>query len=499
MPVGPTSMTDAAFTATWEQFTSVVTFLADPRSSELTHAELEERLELDARNAFRQALQDHMDLRAAREQRLTDVIDADAVARTSVEEGHERALATVFGEVTVARLAYRARGHSNLHPADAQLNLPAEKHSHGLRRLAAIESTRGSFDAAADAIERATRQRLGKRQIQDLTARAAVDVDEFYQTRKPPTSTNTDILGLSADGKGIVMSPKALRESTAKAATSRKLSSRLSPGEKSNRKRIAEVGAVFDATPAPRTPADVITAPGQPRPETAPGPKARNKWLTASVTDDAVQVIAAIFDEAERRDPDHARTWVALVDGNNHQINRIRAEARHRKVTVTIVIDFVHVLEYLWKAAWCFFPTGDPAAETWVAGHATRILSGKAPTVAAAIRRKATYHGLDPGKRGPADTCATYLLNKNKHLDYPTALAQGWPIATGVIEGACRHLVADRMDITGARWGLTNAEAILKLRALISNGDFDDYWDFHLTQEQHHTHNIRYLGEVIPT
>jgi hypothetical protein len=144
-----TPVLDEAFAATWEQFTSVVKFLADPRSGEMTHTELEERLEIDARNTFRQALQDHLDLRAVREQRLTEVIGADVVARTSVEEGHERALATLFGEVTVSRLAYRARGHSNLHPADAALNLPTEKHSHGLRRLAAIEATRGSFDAAA--------------------------------------------------------------------------------------------------------------------------------------------------------------------------------------------------------------------------------------------------------------------------------------------------------------------------------------------------------------
>ena len=278
---------DEAFTASWERFGSVLAFLSGAESAVLTHAELEQHLDVDARVVFRQALQDHLDLRAAREERLEEVIDADAVARTSVEDGHERGLATVFGEVTVARLAYRARGYANLHPADAVLNLPGEKHSHGLRRLAAIEASRGSFDAAAAAVGRATGQPLGKRQVQDLAARAAADVEEFYQARRPPAGTEGDVLGLSADGKGIVVRPQALREDTAKAAASRKLSTRLSAGEKRNRKRMAEVGAVFDVTPAPRTPADVITPPGQPRPETAPGPKARNKWLTASVTDDA--------------------------------------------------------------------------------------------------------------------------------------------------------------------------------------------------------------------
>jgi len=162
------------------------------------------------------------------------------------------------------------------------------------------------------------------------------------------------------------------------------------------------------------------------------------------------------------------------------------------------VVDFIHVIEYIWKAAWCFHPEGDPNAEQWVRTQARQVLAGRAGIVAAAIRRKATYHGLDPGKRKPADTAAAYLLAKKPYLDYPTALAQGWPIATGVIEGACRHLVKDRMDVTGARWGLDGAEAILKLRTLISNGDFEQYWTWHLAQEQQRIHNSRYLGGVIP-
>jgi hypothetical protein len=154
--------------------------------------------------------------------------------------------------------------------------------------------------------------------------------------------------------------------------------------------------------------------------------------------------------------------------------------------------------EYLWSAAWCFFDEGDPAAERWVNDKARQILEGKAGITAASIRRKATRLGLDPDKRKNADRAADYLLNKRAHLDYPTALAHGWPIATGVIEGACRHLIKDRMDITGARWGLQTAEAVLKLRALISNQDFDTYWEFHLTQEHHRVHASRYALGVIP-
>lgn len=156
-----------------------------------------------------------------------------------------------------------------------------------------------------------------------------------------------------------------------------------------------------------------------------------------------------------------------------------QAEANRRGITVHIVVDFVHVVEYLWKAAWSFFYTGDPAAETWVAEQSHAILEGKAAQVAAGIRRRATRFGYSATERAGADTCAGYLTAKKPYLAYHTALANGWPITTGVIEGACRHLVKDRMD-TGARWGLDSAEAILRLHPLVSNGDFDEYRAFHL-------------------
>jgi hypothetical protein len=490
-----------AFTASWELFESVVGFLDGTQAAGLEHAELETRLQTRSRELFRQLMQDHLDLRAQREQRLPGVIDAEQVARGNVETGHTRALSTIFGEVTVTRLAYRRRGHANLCPADAALNLPVEKHSHGLRQLAAVEAARGSFDDTAEAIERATGVRLGKRQAEELAGRAAVDFDDFYAQRRPQPGAGRDVLILSADGKGIVMRPGALRPATAKAAASSttKLTTRLSKGEKRNRKRLAEVGAVYDADPVVRTPADILarsedTDPEQP----VPAPIAANKWLTASVTDDAATVVGRLFDEADRRDPTHARTWIALVDGNNHQIDRIHTEATQRRVDVTILCDFIHVLEYLWKAAWSFHDEGDPAAEEWVHDKAIAVLQGKATQVAAGLRRTTTRQGLDPPKRAGADACATYLINKAPYLDYPTALHNGWPIATGVIEGACRHLVKDRMDITGARWGLPGAEAILKLRALRSNGDLDTYWRYHLEQERRRVHETRYLNRLIP-
>ena len=476
----------------------LVVFLRGEEARSLAHEELEVRLAVDARDLTRQLLQDHLDLRAAREVRAEMITDADGVVHNAVEADHHRPLGTVFGEVTVTRLAYRAKGAENLYLADAMLNLPVERHSHGLRELAAIEATRGSYEEAQEAIERHCGVTLAKRQAEGLVRRAATDVIAFYDSSSRPIADKRDALVISADGKGIVMRPEALRPATRKAAAAatHKLKTRLSNGEKRGRKRMAELAVVYDTAPVARSPADIFAR----RQDAAkpPAPVATAKWLTASVVTDARAVIAAAFDEAERRDPDHLRPWVALVDGALHQIDVIKAEAKARGVTLQITCDFVHVLEYLWSAAWSFFDEGDPAAETWVAEKGLAVLEGRAGIVAGAIRRKATTLGLDTKRRKNADEAASYLKAKQPYLDYPTALSAGWPIATGVIEGACRHIVRDRFDITGARWSLDGAEAVLKLRAVRANGDWPSYWRYHLAEEQKRVHESRYADQATP-
>jgi hypothetical protein len=154
------------------------------------------------------------------------------------------------------------------------------------------------------------------------------------------------------------------------------------------------------------------------------------------------------------------------------------------------VIDLIHVLEYIWKAAWSLDDAGDPAAEDWVAVRALAVLAGDSDRAAQEITAQAGAAGLGASRRTGTDACARYLSARREYLRYDQALANGWPIATGVIEGACRHLIADRLDIGGARWGLGGAEAVLTLRAVISNGDFDDYWRYHLARE----HQRRYPG-----
>ena len=450
---------DGAFTESRECFAELEEWLASEDAAGLEHGELEEQLDVRGRELLRRLFQDRLDLTAAREARRHDVTGRDGVRRPRAEKGRTRPLVTKFGQVTVSWIAYRSPGRPNVHPLDAELNLPEEKHSHGLRKLAAIESARGSIEAAGAAVTRATGVRIGKRQLEELARRAAAHVEAFYLQRVIRPAPADHALVLTFDGKGIVMLPGALRPATAKAAAAAagKLATRLSPGEKNGRKRMAELACVYDAVPVPRAPEDIISMPAQKRRKKKAQaikpnrkgkprePQARGKWLTASVTDDIPAVIAAAFDEAERRDPRHERDWAVLIDGNNTQIETVTAEAASRGITVTVVIDFIHVLEYLWKAAWSFFDKGEPAAEEWVADQARKILHGNSAQVAAGIRRRATTYGYSAAERAGADECARYLDNKKDYLDYATALRNGWPIATGIIEGACRHIVKDRM------------------------------------------------------
>ena len=317
--------------------------------------------------------------------------------------------------------------------------------------------------------------------------KVAQDFEDFYAQRSVAQSAVSDeLLVLTTDGKGIVMHSEDLREATAKAAqkSPAKRQTRLSPGQKRQRKRMATVASVYSVPRYKRRPTDIIGEQRDP-PER---PAIHDKRVWASVRQEAKTVIASAFREATQRDPQHQREWVVLVDGEPHQLNTIKASAKQRDVTVTIVLDFIHVLEYIWKAAFCFFPSGSEAAEAWVSERALRILQGKASEVAAGIRRSATLQNLSPTARENADKCADYLLKYRQYLRYDDYLEKGYPIASGVIEGTCRHLVNDRMDITGARWRLDRAEAVLRIRALRASGDFDEYWQFHKLQEFQRNH-----------
>jgi hypothetical protein len=467
------------FAAAREQFEKLTGELRSESARTLEHGDVESLIAREGNELLRRLMQGYLDQRAEAEEPLEKAVGADGQERR-YGRARSRDLMTVFGEVAVRRLGYSGAGLDSVFPLDEALNLPPDQYSQGLRRKVGLEVAKGSFDEAVTAIQEGTGAKVPKRQTEQLSRAVSVDFDEFYASQ--PMGAGTGLLVMSVDGKGVVMRHQDLREATRKAAekSKRKRKTRLSRGEKRNRKRMATVASVYEVDPYPRTAEQIM---GLDEQETIRS-KVRNKRVWASLRQSPAEVIEALFAEAERRDPQHERTWLVLVDGQETQLGEVEAAmARHRADTV-VLQDFVHALEYLWKAAYCFHADGTEEAEAWVQAHALALLQGKVSEVAAGMRRSVTRKGLSQEARAPVDKCADYLLKNKSRFDYATALAKGWPIATGIIEGACRHLVKDRMDLTGARWSLDGAEAVLRLRALRASGDFEDYIAFHRRQER---------------
>jgi len=254
---------------------------------------------------------------------------------------------------------------------------------------------------------------------------------------------------------------------------------RLQPGEKRNRKRMATVATVYSIEAHQRTAEEIMGCDeNQPR-----RPKAANKRVWASVEQEMEDVVRTMFAEALRRDPNRSQPWAILVDGGEQQLEDILALIKCHRPDAMLILDFIHVLGYVWKAAHSFFSVGSPEAQAWVAEQAFNIRKGEAARVAVEMRRQATRQQFSQEKRKPVDKCSDYLTKYLPMLEYDRYLSEGLPIATGVIEGACRHLIKDRMDLTGARWRLKRAEAVLGIRSLRSSGDFEAYWAFHRAQE----------------
>jgi hypothetical protein len=489
------------FAAADQAYATITEFLRSEEAWQVKHSELERQLEGMGRELMRKLLQAHLELRQPG-QAAEPVRDAAGTPLTPTPV-HERSLESIFGTVEVARTGYRAAGTSSLHPLDGALNLPPEKYSLEVRRRVAIEAAKSAFDEGVKTLEAYTGAHVPKRQFEELVIRAAQDFEAFYAGRQASARADPltgSILVLTVDGKGVVMRPEDLREPTQRAAAARAktFTARLGSSRRLHAKRMASVAAIYTVEPFVRTPEEILpesptlesTGPARPRPE--------HKRVWASLAQSPEAVIREMFDEAARRDPKGQKRWVALVDGNLPQIDHLQHLAEERNIPLILIVDFIHVAQYVWKAAGALFPDQEFEQDRWTRAHLVEILRGKASLVAAGMRRSATLREMAATERKPVDECADYLLHYSPYLQYDKALAEGVPIATGVIEGACRHLVEDRMNLTGARWRLTGAEAVLRLRALRSSNDFDAYWKFHEQQEYQRHHASRYADHRVP-
>jgi hypothetical protein len=491
----PASNRVATFQASREKFEALVEWLESGVGKGLTHGDLESKLERDGRELLRQLLQDHLDLRGPGE---TDerVVGVDGVPRTH-RRLQTRTLETIFGTVAITRMGYGGRHLESLRPLDVELHLPDTRFSHGVEKRLAEAVVHRSFDAATALLEQTTGAQVAKRQTEEVVARAAVDFDEFYATRSVAAPVGTSaggILVLGFDGKGVRMRKEHLREATRRKRGDRpsKLKRRLAKGEKHGQKRMAQVATVYTIEPLIRKPDEIVREFDRKLAVARPRPQAKRVW--ASVAEPAEAVIDAGFREALRRDPERQKRWVVVLDGNRTQLKYVQQAAEDHDVQAEIVLDIFHVTEYLWRAVPGFAQEGSPEAEAWVEERLLRILEGKVSQVAAGIRRSATARGLTGWARRSADKAADYLLSNAPFMNYHRYLAAGLPIASGAVEGACRHLVNDRLDFTGARWSVAGADAVLRLRSLWASGDLDDYWAFHERREFQRNHRSRFAG-----
>lgn len=460
------------------------------------HGEFEETLIERGTEVLRRVLQDRLDLLSSIE--LADW-EAAGSPRSEGEaiRSRSRQVESTLGRVTLRRLGRKADGRKVSFALDARLNLPSDLYTHPLRQRIAEEGARGAWDGVVEHVDKTTGGHVPKRQAEVLAIVAAQDFEAFYAQPMPANEVlgSDALLVASSDSKGVRMVPHALREATRKAAQADAANAvrgdpMATKKPRLHDKRMAVVTAVWEQTPMPRAATDIVTelrrTPGQASTSKKKRdlPRPHNKRVSASVESGIVVCVRKLFDELDRRDPDRARRAIVLVDGEESQQSAILTQGVTRQRPVTLVLDLIHVIHYLWLAGAALCRKNEKATDVWVAKHLLLLLSRPFDEWTAAIERALRARRLTDGQRKPVDKALKYFRRNKSFMDYPAYLAQGLPIATGVIEGACRHLVQDRLGITGARWDLPGAEAVLRLRALHASGHWDAYWRFHQGQEQ---------------
>src|SRR3954453_23351891 len=404
-----------------------------------------------------------------------------------LDQRYKRPYLSIFDEITIERTCY---GHDRVEaaPLDAQLHLPQRQYSYLLQQWL------GAFvvdDAHAEAIRKLTTilgVEITVRASEDLNREQASDV-EVFQDRLPVPDAGVEgpLLVVTADCKGVPLVRKALPpDKTTDSPLPKLANPRRGKGEKANKKKMAAVGAVYTIEPFVRTADDVIEEVMRKKArERRPHPQ--NKRVRAELLVGKVALFLWLADEVIRRNPRGSKPVIFLSDGERALHDR---QGEYLPEDTVCILDLFHVMERLWKVAWCFFEekTQKRAAHRWVEERLKRLLEGKVDSVIRGIRYQATQRGLKGQKRKTVRDAAEYFERNRDRMRYDEYLATGYPIGSGVVEGACRHLVKDRMERTGMRWLPSGAQAMLDLRATYLNGDWDDFWSFHVLQEDQRLH-----------
>jgi hypothetical protein len=392
---------------------------------------------------------------------------------------------SIFGAVPIQRVCY---GHDRVEaaPLDARLHLPRRQYSYLLQKWL------GAFvidDAHAEAVQK-LQTILGLsipvKASEDLNREQASDVEPFQDSLPvPEPSQEGSIVVVSADCKGVPMVRSAVagveEESTPEATARPAPHRRRGKGEKANTKRMAAVGAVYTIEPFVRTTDEVIDE-LQRKKAKKRRPPPQHKRVRADLLLGKVTLFLWLADELCRRNPEGTKPVVFLSDGERALHDRQR---EYLPEGVTCILDLLHVMERLWKVAWCLFEEGTQKAqaEQWVEDRLRMLLDGKIGYVIGGLRQTLTKRKLKGTRRKTMREVIGYFDGNRSRMRYDEYLAAGYPIGSGVIEGACRHLVKDRLERAGMRWIPDGAQAMLDLRATYLNGEWEAFWSYHVEQE----------------
>ena len=402
-----------------------------------------------------------------------------------LETPRSRPYLSIFGEVTIERVGY-GNGRLDAAPLDARLHLPRRQYSYLLQQWL------GAFvidDAHAEAVRKLQTilgLSIAVKASEDLNREQASDVEPLQDSLPvPEPSEEGPIVVVSADCKGVPLVRSALasveEESTPEETTRSSPHHRRGKGEKANKKRMAAVGAVYTIEPFVRTTDEVIDE-LQRKKAKKRRPPPQHKRVQADLLLGKVPLFLWLADEVCRRNPHGAKPVVFLSDGERALHDR---QGEYLPEGVTCILDLLHVMERLWKVAWCLFEEGTQKAEAerWVEDRLRMLLDGKVGYVIGGLRQTMTKRKLTGSRRKTMREVIGYFAGNRSRMRYDEYLAAGYPIGSGVIEGACRHLVKDRLERSGMRWHPDGAQAMLDLRATYLNGEWDAFWAYHMERE----------------
>lgn len=394
----------------------------------------------------------------------------------------ERRYVSIFGELQIERMLYAVReGQKQFAPLDARLGLPASDFSYvledWLQRLCVREAFAESCSSLADLLG----AKIGVRAAEQMNGKMASHVEKFQAQQPPPAAEEEgEILVATFDGKGVPMR-RPLEERVRRSARRKK-------GEKANKKQMACVAGVYSIDRYRRTADDILDEVRR-RPCRAARPQPRHKRLWAEMTHvhegetyngRSLAFIGGAI-ELLQRDPGEQKPIVCVTDGDRALLDDLRQWLPERTIHI---LDIMHVLSRLWQSAYCFHAEGSPEAESFVDHRLRMLLDGKVGVVIGGLRRLSTVHSLKGQARRTLQDVIRYFANHRESMRYDEYLAAGYPIGSGVVEGACRHLVKDRMERTGMRWQVTGARSMLHLRAIYLNGNWDEFVQFRIEAEQ---------------